>query len=225
MHILLYFVILLFGSRHFQSAARTNRTMTTAKHKTESVHVFHSKEFGDVELILDLQRSWDIKGVLYGEWIPQLYFQRGDLIAPFDGVGDDRQAHMTIKQEQRQWRRDCVRESNLWQQEAWEPMWLRSRNAKGNIQRGRIWFNDIYGRKFCVYHIGPLAESSTGKSFADGSQYPMIQLMVIEKVEIARDLGANDSLKENGIFKTDYCEVSRLPRLHSICEPHVSINI
>lgn len=221
------FVILPFGSWHFQPTARTNRTMKN-KQKSESVHVFHTKEFGKVELILDLQACYDSKGDRYKEWIPKLYFFQGDLLAEFDGIGTDYKEHMTIREEQRHWRKDCVYQSNLWQQEAWEPMWLRSRDAKGNCQRGRIWFKDIYGRKFCVYHIGPLADSDTGKPFAAGSQYPMVQLMVIEKVEIARDLGANESLKQNGVFKTDNRQTSRMPRLKCdglITDAHVSLNI
>ena len=153
--------------------------------KQMTIHVFQTKEFGKVELLLDLQPCVDNEGSIYSEWIPQLYFTRGDLLATFEGVGHSR---ISIRQDQIQWRKDCIRQGNPNQQEGWQPMWLRNHDARGNVQKGHIWFKDVWGRKFYIYHIGPIADSRTGEAFAYGSEYPQISLMTVEQVEVAREI-------------------------------------
>lgn len=222
---LFQFVILPFGSWHFQPTAKTNRTMKLIK-KTRSIYTFQTREFGPVELMVSLRECVGPDGVLYGEWIPELYFVSGDYIADFQAVGEDRKQKMSLREEQRQWKADCVYHSNFYLMEAWQPMWLRSEDARLRVQRGIIWFKDHHERDFCVYHIGPIADAQTGQPFADRSQFPMLQLITVETVEIARDLGANESIKDNGVFETDYKSGTlRIPALYNHANKPTAFNV
>ena len=76
----------------------------------------------------------------------------------------------------------------------------------------RTVFEDAYNREFVLYHVGPICERSGLEAFD-----PVMQLFKIEKIEVARPMGATASLCNRGIIfaGSDQRQGRRLPDLRN----------
>ena len=77
--------------------------------------------------------------------------------------------------------------------------------------RGKIFFEDAYKREFVLYHIGPICSRNGFEAFE-----PRMELFKIEKVEVARRMGATNALNDIGLFPgSDQRQGRRLPDLRN----------
>ena len=189
--------------------------MKTDEHQKTVLHSFETTDLGRIDLLIYAGvYTWPNDGSLRSIWLPQLYIASDDMLANFTGSNVDRydMYPRTVRDDIRDWKSACGNSSSQYTVGDWEASWIRECDHLDGETRGKIFFEDAYNREFVLYHVGPICERSGLEAFD-----PVMQLFKIEKIEVARPMGATASLCNRGIIfaGSDQRQGRRLPDLRN----------
>lgn len=188
--------------------------MKTEEQQKMVLHSFETTDLGRIDLLIYAGvHTWPGDGSLRSIWLPQLYIASDDMLASYTGANVDRYDSYprSIREDIRDWSSACVNTSSQYKVGDWEASWIRESDHIDMETRGKIFFEDAYKREFVLYHIGPICSRNGFEAFE-----PRMELFKIEKVEVARPMGATDALKDIGLFPgSDKRQGRRLPDLRN----------
>ena len=172
------------------------KTLKELKNRPTVIHSFETRDLGRIDLLIyEGNHVWQNK--MRRIWMPQLYIFSDDMMADFKGANTSRwdSYPRTIRDDVRDWDAACLKNSVQYKVGDWEASWVRQFNVLDRPQRGKIFFEDPYKRQFMLYHIAQICTTNGFDAFD-----PRMELFQIQKVEVARSMGATSALKQDGLF-------------------------
>jgi len=189
--------------------------MKTEEHQKMVLHSFETPDLGRIDLLIYAGvHTWPGDGSLRSIWFPQLYIASDDMLANYTGANVDRHDSYprSVREDIRDWSSACVNSSSQYTVGDWDASWIRECDHIDMETRGKIFFEDAYKREFVLYHVGPICSRNGFEAFD-----PRMELFKIEKIEVARPMGATAALRDADIVfaGSDKRRGRRLPDLRN----------